>query len=59
MTLEGSAAYVWEELAESGPIAMAVLVSGVAEAYEVADEVVRDDILGLLEQLRERGLVVG
>jgi hypothetical protein len=57
MTLEESAAYIWEELALSGPITADELVQKVAGAYGVGAEIVRDDILELLAQLRDQRLV--
>ncbi|MFB7843166.1 PqqD family protein [Microbacterium sp. NPDC056052] len=57
MTLEQTAAYVWEEIALNGPITTEALVANVAAAYEVADDVVRHDILSLLERLRDEHLV--
>lgn len=57
MTLQETAAYVWEELAVSGPITADALVRNVADAYAVQVEIVRDDVLRLLAQLHEQHLV--
>lgn len=52
MTLQQTAAYVWEELDAKGPISSDELVQLAAEAYGVNADHVRADVLGLLDQLR-------
>ncbi|MGO4680948.1 PqqD family protein [Microbacterium sp. 2MCAF23] len=58
MTLQETAAYVWEELAESGPISTDALVKNIAEAYDATQDVVRNDVLELLERLHEQHLII-
>ncbi|MGN7861657.1 PqqD family peptide modification chaperone [Microbacterium sp. 22303] len=57
ITLQGTAAYIWEEITVSGPIATDPLIRNVADAYDVDEDVVRDDVITLLEELRDSRLV--
>lgn len=57
MTLQGTAASIWEEIAVSGPISTSSLITNVAEAYDVGEHIVRDDLLTLLEELHDSHLV--
>ncbi|MCE4027336.1 MULTISPECIES: PqqD family protein [unclassified Microbacterium] len=57
MTLQETAAYIWEEIAVNSPISTNSLVTNVADAYEVGEEIVRDDVLALLDELRDRHLI--
>ncbi len=59
LTLQGTAAYVWDEIAASGPLSAAALITNVADAYEVDPKVVHDDIMRLLERLHDQNLVLG
>ena len=58
MVLGQSAAYIWEEIALGGPLTTHMLTQRVASAYEVEEDVVRDDVLGLLVTLVEQRLIV-
>ncbi len=57
MTLQGTAAFVWEEIDANGPLSSAALITNVAAAYEVSEEVIRDDILALLDRLLDQRLI--
>ena len=56
--LEASAAVVWEEIADEGPIRPDDLVLRVAEAFGIEAENIRDSIAALLGELESRSLVV-
>lgn len=56
LTLVGTAAVVWEELAASGPLRADALIRNVAEAYGVETAVVQDDVLTLLQRLQAQNL---
>lgn len=58
LVLEASAAVVWEELAEEGPIRPDDLVLRVARAFDVEAESIRDSVASLLADLESRSLVV-
>ncbi|KJL26320.1 PqqD family protein [Microbacterium azadirachtae] len=57
MTLQGTAAYVWEEIDANGPLSSAELITNVAAAYEVSEDAIRDDILALLDGLLAQHLI--
>lgn len=59
MTLEQSAAYIWEEVVENGPLTEGELVKNVADAYEVEEDSIRDDIRLLLDQLSAARFITG
>ncbi|MGN8026948.1 PqqD family protein [Microbacterium sp. 22242] len=58
LTLQGTAATVWNEVDRSGPITVDDLVRNIATAYSVDDGAVHDDIVALLRRLREHHLLV-
>lgn len=53
--LNPSGAMLWERLQE--PVAVASLHAAIVSAYEVDEDVARRDLLRLLEQMQESGLV--
>lgn len=55
--LETTAAFVWDEIAEEGPLTAAALVDNVAAAFGVAAEQIRPDVHQLLDELVRRELV--
>lgn len=57
IVLEQTAAYVWEELAETGPVPLSTLVGNVASAYSADPDAVRLDIEELIDRLYRDGLV--
>ena len=59
MTLQDTAAYVWEEIAVNGPLSASALIANVADAYEVGEDDIRGDVLGLLNRLVEQHLITG
>ncbi len=54
--LNEAGARIWQLLAEGGSIA--VVAARMAEEFDVAPEEVERDVLALVEELRERELVV-
>ena len=56
--LEASAAVVWEEIADSGPIRPDDLVLRVATAFDVEADSIRESVTALLVELESRSLVV-
>lgn len=57
MTMEDSAAYVWEEIAAREPITADALIRNIAEAYHVGEEIVRNDVFEMLKQLSDEKLI--
>lgn len=55
--LETTAAFVWDEIAEEGPLTAADLVDNVAAAFGVEAEQIRPDVHQLLDELVRRELV--
>lgn len=57
VVLEGTAAFVWEEIALEGPADLEALVAGLAQAFEAPAEVIRGDVEELVAVLRARALI--
>lgn len=56
--LEASAAAVWEEIAVTGPVAVDALLHGLAQAFEVEELTIQDDIQKLLAELVSQNLLL-
>lgn len=56
LRLNASGAAVWTAIA--APVAVPELVEDVAAAFEVDTSLVEADVLALLDELHERGLIV-
>jgi len=57
VVLEGTAAFVWEEIALEGPPDLEALVAGLAQTFEAPADVIRGDVEALVTVLRERALI--
>ncbi|MDR6867263.1 hypothetical protein J2Y69_001864 [Microbacterium resistens] len=59
LVLEGTAAFVWEEIALEGPLTVEALVENIAVAFELPSDQIRQDVEGVIARLREDALVDG
>ncbi|WP_424936258.1 MULTISPECIES: PqqD family protein [Bacteria] len=57
VVLEGTAAFVWEEIAVEAPSDLDALVTGVAQVFEVSADLIRGDVEQLVAVLRTRALI--
>jgi len=55
--LGDSAAVIWQELAEGGPLTSDSLLQRIAEHFAVEPGAIRADVEALLEELSRRGLL--
>lgn len=55
--LESSAAAVWEEIAEGGPLLGEVLLQRIAESFDIDESEISDDVEALLDALVSRDLL--
>lgn len=57
LVLEGSAHWVWVILAERSPLSEEELIRECARLFQVSEDTVAEDVVGLLAQLRLEGLL--
>src|SRR5690606_19524612 len=55
--LEASAAVIWTEIAEAGPIDVAELLERVSDVFDMDVDVIRDGVESLVDELIERQLL--
>jgi hypothetical protein len=57
LSLNETAAWLWQQATEMGDFSVESLTSRLCEEYEVTEDVARKDITGIVQQWKEVGVV--
>jgi hypothetical protein len=57
LSLNETAAWLWQQAAEMGDFTIDSLVAKLCEEYEVAEDVARKDVAGIIQQWQEVGVI--
>ena len=58
ISLNDTAAWIWEKAGELGDFSVDALVEALCDAYEVTPETARTDVQALLKQWLELGIII-